>query len=93
LVRLFLLLNQRARMQALIIMSLLAQPDVFQPKFFFGLSHPKARLPGDWARVPNKMPSRENTLRSRFTRWNRIFVVHRIFTFDRKYSVNVFAKG
>ena len=80
LVRLFLLLDQRARMQALVIMSLLAQPDVFQPKFFFGLGHRKASLPGDWARVPNKMHSRENTLRSRFIRRNRILVVHRIFT-------------
>jgi hypothetical protein len=65
-------------------MGLLAQPDVFQPKLFFGLSHRKARLPGDWARVANKMASRENSLRSRFIRWNRIFVVHRIFTFTEE---------
>jgi hypothetical protein len=80
LARLFLLLNQCARMQALVIMSLLAQLDVFQPKFFLNRSHRKASLPGDWARVPNKVPSRENSLRSRFIRWNRIVVVHRIFT-------------
>jgi hypothetical protein len=61
-------------------MSLLAQLDVFQPKFFLNRSHRKARLPGDWERVPNKKPSRENILWSRFIRWNRILVVHRIFT-------------
>jgi len=42
-----LLLSQSSRMQALVIMSLLAQLDVFQPKFFLNLSHWKARLPGD----------------------------------------------
>ena len=62
LARLFLLLNQCARMQVLVIMSLLAQPDVLQPKFFLNLSHRKARLPEDGERVPKNMLSRENTL-------------------------------
>src|ERR1039457_213272 len=67
-------------MQALVIMSLLAQLDVFQPKFFLSLSHRKATLPGDKARVPNKMRSRENSLWSRCIRRNPVLVIHRIFT-------------
>ena len=55
--RLFLLLSQRALMQAPVIMGLLAQPDVFQPKFLPNLSHRKARLAEDWDRVPTKMSS------------------------------------
>jgi hypothetical protein len=67
-------------MQALVIMSLLAQLDVFQPKFFLSLSHWKPRLPGENPRVPNKMHSRENSLWSRGTRRNPVLVIHRIFT-------------
>ena len=80
LARLLLLLSQGSRMQALVIMSLLAQLDVFQPKFFLSLSHWQARLPGDKARVPNKMRSRENSLWSRCIRRNPVLVIHRIFT-------------
>src|ERR1039457_2472750 len=76
-------------MQALVIMSLLAQLDVFQPKFFLSLSHRKARLPGDKARVPNKMRSRENSLWSRCIRRNPVLVIHRIFTsYSRQTIVN-----
>jgi hypothetical protein len=68
-------------MQALVIMSLLAQLDVFQPKFVLSLSHWKARLPGDKARFPNKMRSPENSLWSRCLRRNPVLVIHRIFTY------------
>jgi hypothetical protein len=74
-------------MQALVIMSLLAQLDVFQAKVFLSLSHWKARLPGDEMRVPNKMRSPENSLWSRCLRRNPVLVIHRIFTSKR--SVNV----
>ena len=80
--RLLLLLSQGSRMQALVIMSLLAQLDVFQPKFFLSLSHRKARLPGDKARGPNKMRSRENSLWSRCIRRNPVLIIHRIFTME-----------
>ena len=61
-------------------MSLLAQLDVFQPKFFLSLSPWKVRLPREETRVPNKMRSPENSLWSRCLRQNSVFFVHRIFT-------------
>jgi hypothetical protein len=76
------------RMQALVIMSLLAQLDVFQPKFFLNLSHWKARLPGEEKSVPNNLRPPENSLWSRGLRRNTVLVVHRILT-----SVRVFRAG
>ena len=75
-----LLLSQSSRMQALVRMSLLAQLDFFQPKFFLSISHWKVRLPGDEEGVPNKMGSPENSLWSRCLRRNPVLVIHRILT-------------
>ena len=89
LVRLLLLLNQSLRMQALVIMSLLAQLDVFQPKFFLNLSHWKARLPGEEKSVPNNLRPPENILWSRGLRRNTVLVVHRILTVDAPHAERV----
>ena len=75
-------LSQGSRMQALVIMSLLTQLVVCQPKFLLSLSHWKARLPGDEARVPNKMRSPENSLWSRCRRRNPVLVIHRVLTIN-----------
>ena len=98
LVRLLLLLNQSLRMQALVIMSLLAQLDVFQPKFFLNLSHWKARLPEEEKSVPHKLRPPENSLWSRCLRRNPVLVIHRILTLalaapKRTEGKGRFAKG
>ena len=64
--------------EGLDLVRVLAQLDVFQPKFFLSRSHCKARLPGKEASAPNQMRSPENSLWSRCLRRNPVLVIHRI---------------